>query len=289
MANCPKCNAHLRLIDWKQHCPHCGANIFVYDLQERLMQQADVAEVQNYHFQKKIDRLKASFIGSKLAIARIITSLIPVAALFLPLVKAKATGMLEAFNGNLSLLTIYNNIDKIDLGEFDSLLASDGGVALVASVALLVLSVLFTLLHFIFLTLACSPKGKPRNLLFDALILITVILSPVMFLTIPETGMISGSIGLGTILYIVLQIVNVVIDFLTLKQGIEVKHKQAYVGGIPIEEYFEMIEKDMPHEEIRAEQYRRLQAMQDEKERELKEKEAQQHHKEHKEEVQTNG
>ena len=47
MANCPKCGRHLRLIDWKQHCPHCGANIVLYDRQERLMQEADVAEVQH--------------------------------------------------------------------------------------------------------------------------------------------------------------------------------------------------------------------------------------------------
>ena len=45
----------------------------------------------------------------------------------------------------------------------------------------------------------------------------------------------------------------------------EIVHKQCYVGGIPIEEYFEM-EKTMTREEIRAEQYRRLQARYDEKE-----------------------
>ncbi|MBQ6021153.1 MAG: hypothetical protein IJL26_13350 [Clostridia bacterium] len=53
MANCPKCGAHLRMIDWKQRCPHCKANVFLYDLQERLMLDADKAEVQHYHFQKK--------------------------------------------------------------------------------------------------------------------------------------------------------------------------------------------------------------------------------------------
>ena len=37
MANCPKCNHHLRLADWKQKCPYCGANIVLYDLQERLI------------------------------------------------------------------------------------------------------------------------------------------------------------------------------------------------------------------------------------------------------------
>lgn len=52
MANCPKCNHHLRLADWKQKCPYCGANIVLYDLQERLMADADIAEVQNYHFKR---------------------------------------------------------------------------------------------------------------------------------------------------------------------------------------------------------------------------------------------
>ena len=54
MANCPKCGRHLRLIDWKQTCPHCGANVFLYNLQERLMLDADKAEVQHYYHQKKV-------------------------------------------------------------------------------------------------------------------------------------------------------------------------------------------------------------------------------------------
>lgn len=91
MADCPKCKTHLKMTDWRQHCPYCGANIVVYDLQERLMQEADKAEVQHYHFQKKVDRLKASFIGSKLSVVRIFTSLIPIGALFLPIVKIKLT------------------------------------------------------------------------------------------------------------------------------------------------------------------------------------------------------
>ena len=56
MANCPKCNGHLGLKNWRQHCPYCGANIVIYDLQERHMQDADIAEVQNYHFQKKMQK-----------------------------------------------------------------------------------------------------------------------------------------------------------------------------------------------------------------------------------------
>lgn len=86
MAQCPKCAARLRLIDWKQNCPYCGANVFLYNLQERLMLDADKAEVEHYHFQRKIDRAKASFIGSKLAVARIAASVLLIGAVFLPLV-----------------------------------------------------------------------------------------------------------------------------------------------------------------------------------------------------------
>ena len=97
MANCPKCGVHLRLIDWKQRCPQCGANLVLYDLQERLMQDADIAEVQHYHFQKKIDRLKAAFIGSKAAVVRIFTSLLPIGALFLPLWRLTAPAAAQSF------------------------------------------------------------------------------------------------------------------------------------------------------------------------------------------------
>ena len=58
MAECPKCKKHLKMTDWKQHCPYCGGNIVLYDIQERLMQDADIAEVQYYHFQKKLSAIQ---------------------------------------------------------------------------------------------------------------------------------------------------------------------------------------------------------------------------------------
>lgn len=272
MANCPNCNAHLKLTDWKQHCPHCGANIVIYDLQERLMQDADVAEVQFYHFQKKIDRLKASFIGSKLAVTRIVTSLLPIGALFLPLVKATAYEPLEPMTGGISALTIYEKIDsvtKILEAEMNT-----PNIMLIASFALLLLSLLFTFVRFVLLTLACSPKGKVRNYTMDVFILLFTIGSIVAFGAMPAGGILSGGLYFGAYLYLLLEIVNVAVDVATFKKGINVKHKQCYCGGIPIEEYFEMVEKGMSTEEIRQIQYDRLRELQEEKERKLAEDEA---------------
>lgn len=274
MANCPKCGRHLRLVDWKQHCPDCGANIFVYNQQERLMQEADIAEVQYYHFQKKIDRLKAAFIGTKLAIVRIFTSLLPIAALFLPLIKATITEPFKPVDGGITAMTIYDNIDGLIGDAIPTLLGGSeksAAMVFVAAIGLLVLSLLAMLLHFLFLTLACSPKGKTRNMIIDIIILATTVGAVIAAARIPDFSAVKGvSLGIGAAVYVLLQLVNVGVDFAVLKMGIPVNHKQCYVGGIPIEEYFEMQEKGMSTEEIRKIQYERLQAIQDEREAQVK-------------------
>lgn len=275
MANCPKCNHHLRIADWKQKCPYCGANIVLYDLQERLMADADIAEVENYHFQKKIDRLKASFAGSKLAIVRIFTSLLPIAGLFLPLVKANFSSPMPKKSGSINVIDIYNMFEDIDIGAvFGSF--SQGGAPFVVSSVLFLLSVLLIFVHLILLTLACSPKGKARNYTLDIMMLVFSVCSAISFVIMPDNSFAYGSLGVGTFIYIALLIVNFAIDIAVFKQGIEIQHKQCYVGGIPIEEYFEMVEKGTPHEEIRKEMYRRLTAIQLKKDAELAEAEKKQ-------------
>ncbi len=240
------------------------------------MQEADIAEVQYYHFQKKIDRLKASFVGSKLAIVRIFTSLLPVGAVFLPLVKAKFSAPFEPMDKGFSLLDIINNIDALTGDAVPSMLSGDtktAGIFFLASIGLFALSALAVVLHFLLNMLSCSPKGKPRNKAMDIILLVTTILSALCFMLMPKNSAVAGSLAIGGYLYIVLQIVNVVIDALAMKKGITVKHKQCYCGGIPIEEYFEMQKNGVPLEEIRKIQYEKLQAIQDELDAKLKEEE----------------
>ena len=259
MANCPKCGEHLRLIDWKQKCPHCGVNLILYDRQERLMQEADVAEVQHYYFQKKIDRLKTAFIGSKPAIARIFTSLLPVGALFMPVWKLTAPEGFAQLSGNVTVINVYNAVRECDLGALMKL-----SPQLTAGVFSLALSVVLVLLHFILLTLACSPKAKPRGVALNVLLLLTSLLPAAAPFLLPKDGPFTGATGIGAYLYLGLMIVSAAVDFWVLWHPVEIVHKQCYVGGIPIEEYFEM-EKTMTREAIRTEQYRRLQERYDAK------------------------
>ena len=271
MANCPKCNHHLRMIDWKQKCPYCGANVFLYNLQERLMQDADKAEVQHYHFQKKVDRAKASYIGSPLAVTRIFTSLLPIAALFAPLAYTAFAGAYEDLPKTLDAITLYKLIGAVEPLAFLSDAWADGigGKAFVLMLMWLVLSLVFLLLHFILLFLSCSPHGRARNMSLDSLQVLTAAFFVFVALRLQQGSFVAVRAGWGSALYLGLSCVNLIVDAIVFKQGIDISHKQCYVGGIPIEEYFEMQRTGVPPEEIRAEMYRRLTALQQEKEQEL--------------------
>ena len=270
MANCPKCGRHLRLADWRQTCPGCGANVFLYDLQERLMQDADKAEVQHFYFQKKVDRAKASYIGSKAAVARIVFSFVPPLAVFLPLlVKASGSGGLP---DTVDAVKLYTFFSEGDPGAFLSAAAGDPqGRLLLAAFGCLAAGLVLWLLHFALLFLSCSPHGKVRNITLSVLLLASVLGFTGLVLALPAGTFTGASPGAGAYVYVLLCVLNLAVEIAVFRQGIEIKHKQCYVGAIPIEEYFEMVDRGTPHEEIRAEQYRRLTAQQQERERELNE------------------
>ncbi len=278
MANCPKCGEHLKVTDWKQHCPHCGGNIVIYDIQERLMKDADIAEVQYYHFQKKIDRLKASFVGSRLAVLRIFTSLIPILAIVVPFFKCTFNEPFVPFKGFFSLFSLLDILDKFNIDNILSLLnTADGKAPLIVfllAVVLILMTVVLLLVRFLCLTMSCSKRGKSICYGFDITLLFLSVVSSILFFVIPENPYFSINFIVAPLVYIALLIVNFVVDIAIYKKGIEVKHAPCFVGGIPIEEYFQMVEKGVPQDEIRAEMYRRLAKLQAEKEAQLNKEEA---------------
>ncbi len=277
MAECPKCGEHLKMTDWKQHCPHCKANIVIYDIQERLMKDADIAEVQYYHFQKKIDRLKASFVGSRLAVIRIFTSLIPILAIVVPFFKCEFKAPFAEFNGFLSLFSLLDIIENLNFDDILGLLNTEDGkmplIMFLVPIVLIVLTIVLLLVRFGCLTMACSKKGKSICYGFDITLIVLTIISCVLFLVVPENPYFKINFILAPIVYLILLFVNFWVDILIYKKGIEIKHAPCFVGGIPIEEYFKMVEDGVPQEEIRAEMYKRLAKIQEEKEAELNEKE----------------
>ena len=254
MAKCPKCGRKLTLFDWKPNCPGCGVNLVYYGMEERLLDEADAAEAEHARLQKRIDRLKASFIGSKLTIVRIVLSILPIATLLLPLCTITYSGpFIEEVTKNIGLIELINVITSLDI---DALLTMTGSgivgtsfIGYAGALVCLLLSVVFIIISLLMLMLACSPKGNPRNITLNIITIALAAASPVFFnifasnISAVFPDFISGKIGFGIFVYIGALALLLAINIIIAVKGVEVKYKQCFVGGIPAEEYFELVKK----------------------------------------------
>ncbi|MBE6821028.1 MAG: hypothetical protein E7516_08245 [Ruminococcaceae bacterium] len=262
MAKCPKCGRKLTLFDWKPNCPDCGVNLVYYGMEERLMDEADHAEAEHARLQKRIDRLKASFVGSKLAIVRIVLSVLPIAALLLPLASISFNGpYIEATTTSINAIEIYNLVSSLD---FDALFTMIGSgvvgssfIGYAGALVGILLSLVFVILSLVLLTLACSPKGCVRNLIMNSLAIVAAVVSIVMFTQFANgitavfpDFVTDASIGFGIFVYIGMLALLLGLNIYLTINKIEVKYKQCYVGGIPAEEYFELVEKGTDKETL---------------------------------------
>ncbi|MBR6785369.1 MAG: hypothetical protein IKM25_03875 [Clostridia bacterium] len=263
MAKCPKCGRKLTLFDWRPNCPGCGVNLVYYGLEDKLLDEADAAEAEHAKLQKRIDRLKASFVGSKLTVARIVLSLLPVVALLIPLCSVKFTNIpfKGEIGGSVNLITLINVFSGLD---FDGLFAMFGNATLsgvfigyAGALLTLALSLVFVLVSLFALVAACGPKGNIRNIILNSIAIVFSVASLIFFSVFSSNAtkvfpeMFTGKIGVGIFVYIAALIALLVLNIVIAKKGTPVKYKPCFVGGIPADEYFELVEKGTSKEEIR--------------------------------------
>ena len=82
--HCPKCGGEIPFYDIKPNCKHCGVNIRYFTQESKLMRDAKRTELEGAVARMVITRIKASFIGGKLAVARLVFTLLAAAALVVP-------------------------------------------------------------------------------------------------------------------------------------------------------------------------------------------------------------
>lgn len=253
MAKCPKCGRRLTVFDWRPNCPGCGVNLVYYGREEKLMNEADAAEAEHAKLQKKIDRLKASFVGSPLTIIRIILSVLPIAALMLPLCKVAFSGpFIEATTKSINAIGIYNLVSSLDFGALFTMIGSSlvgsAFIGYAVSLVTLLLSLVLVIVSLVMLMMACGPKGNVRNITLNCIDIALAVASVIFFNRFATgihnvfPGFVSGSVQVGAYVYIGTLVLLLAINIVIAKVGVKVKYKQCYVGGIPADEYFELVE-----------------------------------------------
>ena len=240
MAKCPNCGRHLRITDWKPVCPQCGVNLNYFAANEKMLSEAEKAEIEHARFQPKVDRGKASFISSKKGIIRLVLTVLPVPMLLLPVVKIGAE--------NLGGIQIYNKINALD-GGFGSIFgkAFSGDLLFLALVFTLLAAAMF-LVTGLFYFGSLGPHGKVRNLVLNFIQLAFALSGAVTFMMskTPES-----SLSFGAFLFLFAILLEIGWNIYINKTGIEVKYTPCYIGGLPKEEYFEYVNQGMSTEEIR--------------------------------------
>lgn len=258
MAHCPNCGRKLHLTDWRPECPGCHVNLNYFNSNEKLLEDSEKAEIEHAKFQPKVDRAKAAYAGSKLAIVRIVLSVLPIGALFLPL--------------------CANNSDTLNILDIYKILSSDAGALLSGVVQgdisslftlTLALSVVMILVGLIAIIASLGEHGKVRSFVLYGVHLLLAVAS-LVFASLQDGAKI------GLYLYATLVAVLFIWNVILYKKGIPVHYTPCLIGGLPSEEYFALVEQGMTQAQIRRKMLVALAELQEAEEakREAEEKEA---------------
>ena len=246
MAVCPNCGKKLRFIDWKPECPACGINLNYYNANERLLLDSEKAEIEHAHFQPKVDRAKAAYAGSIFAVLRIVFTILPVGALFLPLAVFKGESAKKT-----DVIAVYNYISKADIGK----VLSSGAFGI--AIAALLVSVVFILVCEIAIIASLGKHGKGRTAALYSVMAAAAVTALVCFVIFSQNSMAlfpaytSVSVGIGGWLYTALQLFSFAWNIFVLQHGIPVKYTPCIIGGLPSEEYFSYVENGYSVSDIR--------------------------------------
>lgn len=243
MANCPKCNHKLRLIDWKPECPNCGVNVLYYGFEERFYMDAKGAEIDAARIRVKWARVKASFIGSKILLARLVLCVLPLAALLISFGNFEITFPLFEKKMQLSVIGLFSFFTDGTLEYLTALKSSDIvgiyakhasniflGLCVVAAAALLV--VIFQLLCFI-----SFRKMTFLLVLSNGLGIIAAgwsLIAIYRFSTMTTSAIFTVSNGYGGVVVIVAFAVLFILNILAAKKGLNVQYREGDLYRVKI-------------------------------------------------------
>lgn len=287
MAHCPKCGKKLHIYNWKQTCPHCNVNLVYYKANEKLLEESEAAEIEHALFQPKIDRAKASTIGSPITWVRLVLSVLVLVVLILvPLAKVSFTGpFMGQTNENISIngIKLVDVLSNLDTGYLTTMLGDPmfktAAICYAVSIVSIALTAVMIIVCLVCLVMSLGKHGLKRNVILNCFSLLLICVSGVTFKIFADsmhsvfpdfTGKLSWGIFAYAAVWIILLILHIIIGV----KGVEVKHMPCLIGGLPSEEYFKMKEDGVSEIEIRKKMIEALTKMEKEiLEREAAEKE----------------
>ena len=233
---CPKCGGEIPFYDLKANCKHCGVNIYYYSQDALLARDAKRTELEAGVARMVIARIKASFIGGGLQIARMVFVIATIASLLLPIgavkfhlpfyedaLSAGWIGLVQAIQSGLLLKT--PDLLKSALLQPQTI----AGLIFFACLFVLLLIGLIILAIYLlsFFNLKRSTKMM-KNWAFAGFIagLLAQVGAVVAKFITPDSPLASVSLGFGGLLCGALFLVQFLLNKAILKKGIEPVYRE---------------------------------------------------------------
>lgn len=233
---CPKCGGEIPFYNLKPNCMHCGVNIMYFTQETELARDAKRTELESAVARMVVARIKATFIGGKLQIVRMIAVLAAIAVLLVPFGGVRFT--VPFFEGGFSLgaIGVYQAFSNGLLMQVPNLLGSTllktyTVAALVNAVFLIgaLLCALIMLVTYLlsFLDMNRGTKAIRRTALASAIIgCLGQIASLILTFAVKDTGYAQVTVGFGGLavfaVFMVLFFVNRALE----KKGIEPVYRE---------------------------------------------------------------
>ncbi|MBQ6864059.1 MAG: hypothetical protein IJO14_07460 [Clostridia bacterium] len=169
MANCPKCNYHLKPWNVKAECPECGVNIPNYKWEERLEEDAVRSEIAFEKLRAHIANFKSALIGNRLRKARLIFVFVPLVLIVLPYAWIQLDLPFLSGEKTLSLLSVILMLVKnFDIGAVLSIATSshigNAMLPLVLCIVMMVLSIVAGVANFLLTLIRAHRLGYIGNI-----------------------------------------------------------------------------------------------------------------------------
>ena len=183
MATCPNCGNKIPFWNIKAECKNCGVSIPNYNWMERLEEDNKNAEQAFGVFNRTMNRVRYSLFGTKLRIARLVLTFLPIIAFILPWASVKSEGdsfqlALFSFNGSKSAVDIISQLfSNGSLIKNDIAFEGTFGPA-----TFLLVGTIFYFLTSFFMSIIKCKKPKTRSTItFDVIAIVTAIVSVALF------------------------------------------------------------------------------------------------------------
>ncbi|MCL2512516.1 MAG: protein mss51 [Oscillospiraceae bacterium] len=226
MAKCPNCEFNLKPWNIKAECPKCGINIPNYKWEERMEQDAVIAEEAFRKFSITTANFKAGTIGSPFAITRFALALAPLLILLTPIVNiAVNLPFRSGETVKFTFIKLFSFLTgTLDFGSYFKMFSLDGIGAPIKiytmAYAVLIFCILLAVVNFFTMLICAMRRRFLPNIAICALtalcfaVCIFMVSSAFSQFAASEVSVISGSVGFGLYLGLGLYAVNTVVNIL---------------------------------------------------------------------------